>query len=164
MEVVDIPRGPLSSSVSLNRRRLLGLSALLPWAPVLLGCSASGAPSPDPLVPLAANAAEDERLARATAAEAELSEQAELVARVRAEHAKALRREIERLGGDPGTPSTTSPPSPGPESTRPGRTRLRSALREAQGRAEETVPLVTGHQAGLVGSVSAACASLLEVV
>ncbi|WP_438388311.1 hypothetical protein [Actinopolyspora saharensis] len=165
---MDIPSrtGSTSRPHRLGRRELLRLSALAPLAPALISCSAPTDENPDLLVPLAENADSDAELARATADKhPELAERAGTIAEVRSEHAKNLRREVKRLTGE--RAATSAGRSPGPEITddpNKAAEKLRTALEDAQRRTAETVPRVSGYRAGLIGSVSAACASLLEVV
>ncbi|WP_017974102.1 hypothetical protein [Actinopolyspora halophila] len=165
---MDIPSrtGSTSRAHRLGRRELLRLSALAPLAPALISCSAPADENPDLLLSLADNAGSDAELARATADKhPELAERAGTIAEVRSEHAKNLRREITRLTGErtttresrSATPEVTDDPGEAAE-------KLRAALESAQRRTAETVPRVSGYRAGLVGSISAACASLLEVV
>ncbi|NYH77975.1 hypothetical protein FHR84_001297 [Actinopolyspora biskrensis] len=164
---MDIPSrtGSTSRPHRLGRRELLRLSALAPLASALISCSAPADENPDLLVPLADDAGSDAELARATADKhPELAERAGAVAEVRTEHAKNLRREITRItdertaaGEDRSAPEVTDDPGEAAE-------KLREALESARRRTAETVPRVSGYRAGLVGSISAACASLLEVV
>ncbi|SFD77250.1 hypothetical protein SAMN04487819_10357 [Actinopolyspora alba] len=157
----DAPAG------NVDRRTLLRLSALATLSPVLLSCSGSAEPDPDPLVELAETARADAELARATAeSHPDLAESARLVANAREEHAGELRREIDRLTGGGSTTTSTAPAER--QGTAAGSEqaaeRLRAALREAQRQAARTVPELSGYRAGLAGSVSAGCAGLREVV
>lgn len=165
---MDIPSrtGSTSRPHRLGRRELLRLTALAPLAPALIGCSTPADESPDLLLPLADSADSDAELARAAAdRHPELAERAGAVAEVRGEHAKKLRREITRLTdegtaageGRSATPEVTDDPGEAAK-------KLREALEGAQRRTAEAVPRVSGYRAGLVGSISAACASLVEVV
>ncbi|QGK72358.1 hypothetical protein GIY23_16800 [Allosaccharopolyspora coralli] len=141
---------------------MLGLTALLPVTAVL-ACTADEQP-PDPLQALARTARADAVLAE-LAAELGVGQAPELV-RVRRAHADALQREIDRIDPPdeddprPRDPQPSQRPSSAPEAT----TALTEALRSAGRQAADQVPRLPAHRAGLVGSVSASCASLLEVL
>ncbi|WP_139182942.1 hypothetical protein [Actinopolyspora xinjiangensis] len=155
--------GSTAPSPNLNRRGLLRLSALAALSPAVLSCSG---PEPDPLVKLSERARTDTELARLTAERhPELAARARAVADARARHGETLRREITRVAGEDSTFPSGSAPEPEIAETPEGAAeRLRTALREAQRQAAETAPELSGYRAGLAGSVSAGCASLVEVV
>lgn len=161
---------PGAASGDLPRRTLLRGGLLVPVIPVAAaGCTGPSQDKPDPLEPLAESARADARLAEAVAqAHPELSADARTVASVRGEHARRLRREIDRLNPpDPDetstTPTSTPPPQPPPSADAAGQ-QLRRRLRSAQDESARVVPTATRYRAGLCGSVSAGCASLLEVL
>ena len=148
----------------LGRRDLLRLAALAPAAAVLPACGAG--PQPDPLQALAQSAESDAALARAVAsAHRDLAGPAGSVASVRAAHAKALHEEINRI--NPPDPDKRRPGPPqvrAPGSAEQAKAQLVGRLRDVQGRASAMVPGLPAYRAGLVGSVSASCAGLLEVL
>ncbi|MHA6805245.1 hypothetical protein [Salinifilum ghardaiensis] len=154
-----------------DRRGVLRAAAALPA--VVLGASAaatgcSGEDEPDPLLPLAEAAKSDAALARALGERhSELAAAAAEVADARSAHARALRREIERVHPPEADAPPTLPDVPAPEvsaDAATGRQRLRRELERARDRAAEFVPNAPSNRAGLAGSVSASCASLLEVL
>lgn len=148
----------------LGRRDLLRLAALAPAAAVLPGCGS--APRPDPLQTLAQSAESDAALARAVArAHQELAGPAGSVASVRAAHAKALHEEIDRVNPPaPDKPRPRPAPVRAPGSAERAKAELSERLRDGQGRASAMVPSLPAYRAGLVGSVSASCSGLLEVL
>lgn len=147
----------------LGRRDLLRLTALLPLSAVVAtGCAAQDE-APDPLVALARAARADAVLAR-VAAESGIT-QAEAVGEARREHAKALQREIDRI--DPPEEDAPPPPDPAPpalDSAAAAKQQLTEAMRRSWKQAADLVAALPAHRAGLVGSVSASCASLQEVL
>lgn len=152
----------------LARRTLLRGGVLVPVvAAATAGCTGSSPEEPDPLEPLAEAARSDARLAEAVArAHPDLASRAGTVASVREEHAKKLRQEVQRLNPpDPDEPSTKpSSPAPAPPPAADAAEELRRRLREAQAGAARVVPSAPRYRAGLCGSVSAGCASLVEVL
>ena len=155
---------PSRRTPRMGRRDLLRLTALLPLSAVVAaGCTAQDKP-PDPLVALARAARADAVLAR-VAAESGVT-QAEAVAQARREHAKALQREIDRI--DP--PEEDAPPPrdpaapPAPNSAAAAKQELTEAMGRSGKQAADLVAELPAHRAGLVGSVSASCASLQEVL
>ncbi|MFC7340725.1 hypothetical protein [Saccharopolyspora griseoalba] len=150
----------------LGRRGVLRLLALAPAAAALTACSSSA--EPDQLLPAARAAKRDARLADAIGkAHSELAVRARAVSAARGAHAQALQREIDRVNPrDPDDPpSVPEPPRPQvPGSADEAAERLRTAARRAQEQAAELAPGLSAHRAGLVGSVSASCASLHEVL
>lgn len=153
-----------------SRRAVLraGLGGLLA-VPVaaLAGCTAEEAPkAPDPLTALAAQARQDAADANAIAvAVPDLASPAAAVAKGRSEHALALQAEVDRL--DPPT-SSAPPPQPkaaaAPTSASAAKKKLKDALSQGQKQSAALIASVTRNRAGLLGSVSAGCASLREVV
>lgn len=153
----------------LARRTLLRGGVLVPVvAAATAGCTGSSPEEPDPLEPLAEAARSDARLAEAVArAHPDLASRAGTVASVREEHAKKLRQEVQRLNPpDPDEPSTkpSSPAPAPPPAADAAAEELRRRLREAQAGAARVVPSAPRYRAGLCGSVSAGCASLVEVL
>ncbi|GAA0230872.1 hypothetical protein GCM10010492_31830 [Saccharothrix mutabilis subsp. mutabilis] len=129
-------------------------------APLAVACTTPPPPPPPPdvLEDLLRAARSDAALATAVGAPE--------TAAARAEHATRLAAEIDRA--TPKVPTTSSPSSAAPTSVAPpaGATReqLVAALRAAQKQAADLAPTVPTHRAGLVASVSAGCASLLEAL
>ncbi len=157
---------PSRDGSTFGRRGVLRLVALAPIA-ALLGTSCTSRPDePDPLEALASSARSDAALAQAIArARADLSGPATAVANARTEHRRALRREIDRVNPpDPGTPQPPAPQPSAPSSSEEATAALSAALRTARGEASGMVPTLPTYRAGLAGSVSASCASLLEVL
>ncbi|WP_245744017.1 hypothetical protein [Lentzea fradiae] len=144
----------ISDSVS-RRRVLLAVAA----APLAVACTTESAPPPppDPLSALAAQARADAALAKTltTPAAAE-------IAKARETHATLLQAEVDRERpplSSTAPPVPTAPPTP-PDPLAALRTALDGAAREAS----VLVPSLPSYRAGLVGSVAAGCASLLEVL
>ncbi|WP_447003727.1 hypothetical protein ACRAKI_29350 [Saccharothrix isguenensis] len=128
-------------------------------APLAVACTTPPPPPPppDPLSELVRTALSDAALATAVGA----SETAE----ARAEHAARLRAEVDRA--TPRVPGSSSPPSPSPSVAPPvGATReaLVPALQAAQKQAGELVATTESYRVGLVASVAAGCASLVEAL
>jgi hypothetical protein len=84
------------------------------------------------------------------------------VAKNRGEHATRLQAEVDRerppVSSSPAPAPSTPPTPPDPVAA------LRSALDTSAKQAAELVPTLPAYRAGLVGSVAAGCASLLEVL
>jgi hypothetical protein len=150
--VIAESRGPL-----LSRRRVLLAAAS---APLAVACTTPppAPPPPDPLAELAVQARADAALATAAGA----SE----VADARAEHAKLLQAEVDRArpsgpSSSAAAPSGTSTPPP-PSSATPDE--VVAALNAAQKAGTDLLATVPGYRAGLLGSVIAGCASLVEAM
>lgn len=159
---------PSRAGSSWRRRDLLRLFAAAP-AVVALSTACTAEPKqPDALLALATAAKEDAALAKAVAAaHSDLADAAGEIAEVRAAHARALQREIDRVNPpdpDAGPSVPEARPRQAPGSSGAAAEALRGALRQAQDRAAGLAPSQSGYRAGLVGSVSASCASLLEVL
>lgn len=145
---------------------MLRAALLAGFVPVAASCTSDPPPPPppDPLAELAAKARADAALA--TASVPLLGAAAEEVARVRTEHAVALQKEVDRerppVGSStPVRPETSAPAVPSAEAARSG---LVAGLTAAEGRIGELIGAVPRYRAGLLGSVSAGCATLREVV
>jgi len=149
--VIAESRGPL-----LSRRRVLLAAAS---APLAVACTTPppAPPPPDPLAELAVQARADAALATAAGA----SE----VAAARTEHAKLLQAEVDRArpsGPSSSTaPASTSTPPP-PSGATPDE--VVAALNAAQQAGTELLATVPSYRAGLLGSVVAGCASLVEAM
>lgn len=134
---------------------------------VTTSCSSS-ADEPDQLLGLAKAAKSDAALAEATAAaHSDLAASASEVAEARQAHARALRREIERVNPPDPEQGPTVPDVPRPEVSQSAEAaigELREALESARGKAAQLVAGTPPHRAGLTGSILASCASLLEVL
>jgi len=128
-------------------------------APLAVACTT---PPPDPLPPdpladLVAAARSDAALAAAVGATE--------TAAARAQHADRLQAEVDRA--TPRAPGASSSPAPPPSTAPPAnptREALVTALQAARKQAGDLVGGVPAHRAGLVGAVSAGCASLLEAL
>ncbi|MFC5289319.1 hypothetical protein ACFPM7_19885 [Actinokineospora guangxiensis] len=124
-------------------------------------------PPPDPLSALLVRAEADKALAAAVAAAVPaLKASAGEVARVRGDHAAALRAEVERERPPAPSSTTAPPPAPpkAPADAAAAKKALVQALTKAQEEATALVASLPRHRAGMVGSVVAACASLREVL
>ncbi|MCS7482697.1 hypothetical protein ACFFQW_49640 [Umezawaea endophytica] len=145
-------RGPL-----LSRRRVLLAAAS---APLAVACTTPPpAPlPPDPLADLAVQARADAALATAAGLEE--------VAAARTEHAKLIQAEVDRARPSGPSSSASAPPgtsaAPPPSSGTPEQ--VVEALQAAQKAGTELLATVPPHRAGLLGSVVAGCASLVEVM
>ncbi|WP_258904358.1 hypothetical protein [Actinokineospora sp. UTMC 2448] len=132
------------------------------------GCTDPGPPPPpDPLAALADRARADAAQAAAIAsAVPSLAEGAGEVARVRGEHATALKAEVERERPPVSTTASAPPTTPptAPKDEKAALKALTDGLTAAQKEAAGLVPALPRYRAGLVGSVTAACASLREVL
>ncbi|WP_245722188.1 hypothetical protein [Nocardia crassostreae] len=146
--------------------RLAGGGALAVAAVgVLSACTDDPAPAaPDPLLAQEESALVD--AAAATAAIAVAPEKAgalETIAAQRTEHATALRAEIDRaIGtyGDGTKPSyRTPPPTPVVPVPPPSVSTVRTQLSAAQRSAAELAVQLSDYRAGLLASISAACAT-----
>ncbi|MCP2234435.1 ferritin-like domain-containing protein [Prauserella halophila] len=137
-----------------NRRAVLRATALAVPAVVGLGALAGCTDyddSPDALLPLLSAAESDARTARG------LGAGAERVAAVRSAHARALRREVDRLNRPrPSEPS--EPPAAAPD-----REALGQRLDAARTQAARLVPQLPAHRAGLAGAVAAGCAAVQQL-
>lgn len=150
-----------------GRRDVLRLFALTPVAAAAISACSTGAKEPDELAALVRAARSDAKLAQEIArSHADLSNTATLVASTRTEHARALQREIDRVDPpDPDDPADPAPATPKNASSSGEATNaLREALRSAQEKSAGITPSLPTYRAGLVGSVSASCACLLEVL
>lgn len=157
-----------------NRRDLLRVGALaaltaplVPWA---TACAQPSPTGPDPLVALADSARSDVAAAQAAATTfPEIAGPLTVIASARQVHLTALRREIDRANITPASSTTattaaTTSATPVAASGREALAELVTALVAAQRQAAGLVPSLPRYRAGLVGSVSAGCASLLEAL
>ncbi|WP_228823978.1 hypothetical protein [Nocardia blacklockiae] len=128
-------------------------------------CTGDRTPEPDVLLAQEQSARTDAVWARAAAAVApERTAALTVIATQRTEHADALRAEIDRaLGryGDgtkpkSGTPPVTPPAAPVPPPTVAA---LREQLSRSQRSAADLAVTLSGHRAGLLAAISAACAT-----
>ncbi|MGW1677920.1 hypothetical protein [Saccharopolyspora sp. NPDC002376] len=158
---------PSRARSALGRRSVLRLIAVAPIAAALT-TACSSADEPDQLLALAEAAKSDAQLAKAVAqAHAKLAEVANEIAVARSTHADALQQEIDRVNPrDPEDPPSVpdAAPQQAPGSASAALQALSDALSGAQDQASKLVPGLSGYRAGLVGSISASCASLLEVL
>lgn len=175
LAVWSVVEFPSRARSEFGRRDLLRLAARTPAAVALTpvaaslatSCSAGADDGPDQLKALATAAESDEALARAIArAHSGLAGSASTIATTRAEHARALQREIDRVSPpDPEAPEPAKPrPPQAPASPGEASAAMSTALRSAQQKAAELVPALPAYRAGLTGSISASCASMLEVL
>ncbi|MDU0293370.1 hypothetical protein [Saccharothrix longispora] len=139
-----------------SRRGVLLAAATVPF---VAACTPEPPPPPPPdvLEDLVGAALSDAALATAVGAVE--------TAAARTEHADRLRAEIGRA--TPRVPGSTPPPSPPPSVAPPaGGTRemLVTSLQAAQKQAGDLAVTVGSHRVGLVASVAAGCASLVEAL
>lgn len=148
-----------------RRGVLLGAATALAALPAA-ACSHEQKSRPDPLLAVESLARSDAATARAIAARYPAAKHVAEVGKARAAQARALRTEIDRVAGG-STPSTTSA-APAPPKLPAGQQaavkQLSDSLRAAGRNAGALVPSLPGYRAGLVGSVSAGCAGLVEVL
>ncbi|GAA3839944.1 hypothetical protein GCM10022243_02830 [Saccharothrix violaceirubra] len=141
---------------ALTRR---GLLLALAAAPLAAACTTPPPqpPPPDALEPLLRAARSDAALAEAVGAPE--------TAAARTEHAKSLQAELDRamprISGSPVATTTAVSATPPANATREA---LITAIKAAQKQAVDLLPGVPTYRAGLVGSIAAGCASLLEVL
>lgn len=155
-------------------RALVAIPALGLLAAACTSQPTTTTPEPDPLAPLLTAARTDAATAQAAAtAFPGYAATFGVVAALRATHATALATEIARAAGTtsstPATPASTTATSgatsAGLASTESATmSNLISRLRTAQSQAGTLVPTVPSYRAGLVGSVSAGCASMVEAL
>jgi hypothetical protein len=148
---------------------VLRLAALIPVAVVSApACGMGSEPKqPDVLEPLRLGAQKDSALARAVAAtHPDLADQAKAISANRDQHAAKLQSEIDRANPpqEGQKPSPPPPPPQAPADSGAAKAALTDALHAAQVQAAILVPTLPNYRAGLVGSVSASCASMLEVL
>jgi hypothetical protein len=150
---------------------VLRLAALIPVASVsATACGMGSEPKqPDALEPLRLGAQKDSALARAVAAaHPDLADQAKTISANRDQHAAKLQSEIDRANppqaGQKPSPPPPAPPPQAPTDSSAAKAALTDALHTAQGQSANLVPTLPTYRAGLVGSVSASCASMLEVL
>lgn len=169
------PGGGSEPAQRLTRRELLRAGAVTAVAaplavPILAACTTQPQPgAPDPLAALVTAADTDVRTAQAAAAAFPNSAPTlRVVAAVRQQQADALRAEVNRANTSPTTtptpPTTDSSAPPPPSDVATAMNQLAGSLRAAQQQATGLVPTVPRYRAGLVGSVSAGCASVLEAL
>ena len=147
-------------------RASLGALVAVPLAAVAGCTSDAGQKAPDPLEPLARQARQDAADANAIAtALPDLAGPATAVAKGRTEHAAALQAEIDRLNPPPsGQKPPAATPAAAPQSTSAAKKKLQGAMTKGRQQAAALVASVPRNRAGLLGSVSAGCASLHEVI
>lgn len=158
-----MPRALVPVVAGPSRRRVLAGLALAPVTLVALpGCSSVADDGPDPLIVLADAARTDAALATAVvAADPGLAERVDPLRDARTAHAAALDTEVARLAGAPGpAPAAAVPPAP------PGVTLadLRTAVTASAQAAAQAVLGLPTERAGLVGAVSACCATYAAVL
>ncbi|WP_068160722.1 conserved transmembrane alanine RICH protein [Rhodococcus phenolicus] len=152
-----------------SRRTLLRWSGAALGSAGLLTVAGCGTPSdetdePDPLIAQAERARTDAALAGALVAVA--PDRAEALATIGAErttHAEALDAEVARLVGATPT-SPTTPPTAALPAEAPTVELLRERLTRSQRDAANLARTLRGYRAGLLASVSAACATETAVL
>ncbi|MBW4720183.1 hypothetical protein KZQ38_23615 [Saccharothrix sp. SC076] len=140
-----------------SRRAILAAVAIAPLAAAACTTTPPPAPAPDELEEMLRAARADAALATAVGAQE--------TAAARTEHAQRLKAEVDRA--TPKVPGETTSAQPEPTPTTPAnptREALVTALQTAQKQAADLAIKVPTHRAGLVASVSAGCASLVEAL
>jgi urease alpha subunit len=94
----------------------------------------------------------------------DLATSLEVVRSERTQHADALATEIDRMSGGPTTTTTTSSATTTTPTPAPSLQELMGYLAESQRGAAGAARNESGYRAGLLGSISAACAVELSVV
>lgn len=162
--------------LTLTRRGLLA-SVVLGTLAGAVGCTAESVPGPLPdAVPTAPRPA-DELLGHAEAARRDaataaalavvLPERAPVLQAVsgdRTAHADALDAELARAAGSVASTPATAAPTTTRTAGAPDLATLQGSLRQAQDAAAQAATTAPAHRAGLLGSVSAACAAQLTVL
>lgn len=173
LDVIPVsPDRPVSPC--LDRRSVLRSAGGGAIALVALGaasaCSDKTPPAPDVLVTQEVSARTDAVWAKAAIATApEHTAALTTVAAQRTQHADALRAEIDRATGVYGdgtkprsaSPPVTEPVAPAPP---PDLATVRTRLTESQHSAAALAATLSGYRAGLLGSISACCATHVTVV
>lgn len=135
-----------------SRRDVLRFGALAALAVPLAGCRTGYDDSPDPLSALAEAARADVTAARRiTGSGADVADTAAAVASVRAAHARALRREVDRANRPAAKPPRLKRVT--------DLASLGARLRTAADSARTMLRSAPTHRAGLLASVAAGCAS-----
>ncbi|WP_330179220.1 hypothetical protein OHB26_22330 [Nocardia sp. NBC_01503] len=163
------PPGP-----PVDRRAVLRLAGggVLAVAAVgaLSACTREHAPElPDPLLAQEESARSDAAIAQAAiATNPDKAGALQIIATQRGAHADALRAEIDRAIGSYGDGTVPSkrvaPPTPTVPVPPPPVTQLRASLSQAQRSAADLATQLSGYRAGLLGSISAACATQAGVL
>ncbi|MEV6065794.1 hypothetical protein AB0L82_04495 [Nocardia sp. NPDC052001] len=151
--------------------RLAGGGALAVAAVgALTACTTEAAPElPDPLLAQEESARSDAASAQAAiATNPDKAVALQTIATQRGAHADALRAEIDRaigVYGDGTTPSKrVAPPTPVVPVPPPAVSQLKAGLSQAQRSAADLSIQLSGYRAGLLGSISAACATQAGVL
>lgn len=161
-------RTPPTPPRSLTRRAALRLglaAAALAPLPAAAACTLGGpdAPEVDPLLAHLERALRDQRDAlAAAAADAERAAALGVVAAQRGAHADALRAEVARAAGPSATTGAPAPTTPA--GAAPTAAQVRELLAGSAHAAGEAAVELDGHRAGLLASISAACATHLAVL
>ncbi|WP_078311045.1 MULTISPECIES: hypothetical protein [unclassified Mycobacterium] len=150
---------------SLSRRDLLIGGAALGVAVVAAACQQTPDAKPevdDLLIQIDLAQRDATSAAAAATANAELAPALTAVAAIRRAHGVALTRELARIPGatttTPPSSTTTSPASPPPQVGQ-----IKTQLKDSSRSAMDLATKQSGYRAGLLASISAACASAAEV-
>lgn len=164
-----VPLTPEPSVRTVDRRAVLRLAGggvfAVAAAGTLTACAKDDNPEPpDPLLAQELSARTDAAVASAAIAVNPTQAGAlQTIATQRGAHADALRTEIDRaigVYGDGTTPSRrVAPVTPTVAVPPPSVNQLRTNLTQAQRAAADLSVTLTGYRAGLLGSISAACAT-----
>ncbi len=150
---------------SLSRRDLLIGGAALGVAVVAAACQQTPDAKPevdDLLIQIDLAQRDATSAAAAATANAELAPALTAVAAIRRAHGVALTKELARIPGatttTPPSSATTSPASPPPQLEQ-----VKTQLKDSSRSAMDLATKQSGYRAGLLASISAACASAAEV-
>ncbi|OAT66277.1 hypothetical protein AWB85_16110 [Mycobacteroides immunogenum] len=151
---------------SLSRRDLLIGGAALGVAVVAVACQQTPdvKPEVDALQAQIDLAVRDAATATATAgANAELAPTLNAIAGIRTAHAAALTQELSRIPGAETTTRSTSSATTTASAAPPPVDKLKTQLKDSAHAAMDLATTQSGYRAGLLASISAACASAAEV-
>ncbi len=150
---------------SLSRRDLLIGGAALGVAVVAAACQQTPDAKPevdDLLIQIDLAQRDATSAAAAATANAELAPALTAIAAIRRAHGVALTKELARIPGatttTPPSSATTSPASPPPQLEQ-----VKTQLKDSSRSAMDLATKQSGYRAGLLASISAACASAAEV-
>ena len=159
-----------SALPTITRRRLLATALPASLALTVLGSAAACSPAPPPaeLADLMAQfdrAHSDSQLAgqAATTARPQIAPTLTTVASERAAHARALGDEIARLTGQTPTSTSATTTTSGTPPPAPTVATVVAALRASADSAAALAVTLSGYQAGLLGSIAAACSASYQV-
>lgn len=155
---------PPDSGQHLSRRQVLIGTAAVGVTAIAAACGQAPTvrPEVDDLLTQLELATGDAAAATATAtAGSPLAPTFSAIADLREAHAKALAAELARIPGAPTTTRSAASSSASPVS--PSADQLRARLQYSAQSAAQSATIHSGYRSGLLGSISAACATAAEV-